>query len=109
MGRRESIAGPTVAGRAYAPLAANLEFAAVQLQVRSLMQEARVLREEATALREGPHRFGDQIHRCGVLHRQALLCSTEAMELMRVACRVPGITGNESLTLGSRTADSVNR
>lgn len=86
MGRRESIAEPTVAGRAAAPLA-NLEFAAVQLQVRSLMQEARVLREEAMALREAPHCFGDQIRRCGLLHRQALLCSTEAIELMRVACR----------------------
>ena len=88
MGRRDSIAPPSVAGRAGAQLARQ-EFAAIELQVGSLMQEARVLREEAMALREAPHRSGDPLQRCGVLHRQALLCSTEAMELTRVACLRP--------------------
>lgn len=88
MGRRESIASPSVAGWAGAHVAKQL-FATIQLQVRSLIQEARVLREEAKALREAPLPFGDHLHRCGLLHRQALVCSTEALELMRVCCHRP--------------------
>lgn len=88
MGRREPIAPPSVAGSAGAHVAKQL-FATIQLQVRSLMQEAKVLREEAAALREAPQPYGDHLHRCGLLHRQALLCSTEAIELMRVSCHRP--------------------
>lgn len=84
MGRREPIAETFAAERAAAQLAGH-EFASVQVRIRSLLQEARVLREEAMALRDAPHRFGDQLRRRGLLHHQALLCSTEAIKLLRIA------------------------
>jgi len=86
MGRRESIAAPSVTGRAAAELTAR-EFATVQVRFHSLIQEARVLREEAMSLHAAPYGYGNQVHRRGLLYTQALLCSTEAIELVREACR----------------------
>lgn len=79
MGRRAFSAAPFVARRVAAQLARQ-DFAAVKVRIQSLIQEARALREEAMALASG------QFYRRGQLHRQALLCATEAIELLRVAC-----------------------
>jgi hypothetical protein len=84
MGRRESMATPSVRTRAAAERARQ-DFRAIRLEIKSLLQEARALREEACAIRVARHALDNQLERQGLLSRQASLCCMRALETLRAA------------------------